>query len=108
MVYPASRYLRNRFVEGKILVGRCYQVVNFVKLIVRISQAQASRFGHSADVIGDHLYLFGGRSELKEVLYGFVRLHIPTNTWTHVMEKCSGNGPSGIRPLTIRRRIYVK
>ena len=41
------------------------------------------RQGHTADVIGDYLYVFGGY-DLNLVLYSFKRLHVLSGDWSDV------------------------
>ncbi|XP_063686039.1 multiple epidermal growth factor-like domains protein 8 [Bolinopsis microptera] len=53
------------------------------------------RQGHTADVIGDYLYVFGGY-DLNLVLYSFKRLHVVSGDWSDVpISPASSSLPGG-------------
>ena len=47
-------------------------------------QMMSPRQGHTADVIGDYLFVFGG-FDLNQVMYSFVKLDMISGIWSDVL-----------------------
>ena len=63
------------------------------------------RQGHTADVIDDYLYIFGGY-DLNIVLYSFKRLYIPSGNWSDVPinSECAARLPQGVLS---KRELFI-
>ena len=58
-------------------------------------QGLLPRMGHTADIIGDYLYVFGG-FDLNSVMYNFSRLSMLSGVWEDVeVDKKSTATPAG-------------
>ena len=68
----------------------------------KLLQRMLPRQGHTADVIGDYLYIFGGY-DLNMVLYSFKRLYFPSGNWSDVPidTDCAAQLPKGLRGCNI-------